>query len=728
MFKTIAEIVIAVVLLVATVGLIRQRGQVQPRHRGFDLLLLGFVLVTLAAIMDALEIQKLAGDNETLAELLLFVELIGGYLTGIVCAAVGLVLWLPALAQHQRTDRARMVAERALQQSARELTARNQALHLLTRLADRLPGSSDEAAIALEAVNVLLEHSNPPRVAFYLLEDAATLRRVVHHGFDAEMLQHGATLSMNASLSGAALRAGRLLISDDLARDDRLEPNIKAELVRRGERAALVIPLQFRDTPLGTINLIFPEPRTFSEIDLDTFRSIGQAVALALVNARHVAELQHHAFHDSLTSLPNRAHLHEAFQRVVDARQDPAERVGLVLLDLDRFKEINDALGHQLGDELLVQLGGRLATAADAPDLVCRLGGDEFAVVLPRVASAAEAERRTAALLAELRHPYDVRGLNLVVGASAGVAVYDDHGRDSHELLRCADVAMYQAKLTGKSVAVYAPDVDLHTPERLALIADLRRAIDEGQLELHYQPKFSLASGSLDGFEALVRWRHPQLGLLLPDRFIPLAELSDTIQALSCWVVDHAFAQQRAWREAGFDISMAINLSVRNLLNAECPEQVRRALREHRLEPAAIELELTETALMADPALSATTLAELAALGVRLVVDDFGTGYSSLAYLKRFPLHALKVDRSFVQEMLHDSQSLAIVRSTVHMARDLGLGTVAEGVEDPAAVSELRRFGCDLAQGFALGRPAAADACAGYLSAGCWAGFEDPAS
>lgn len=727
MFKAIAEVVIAVVLLVATVGLIRQRRQVQPRHRGFDLLLLGFVLVTVAAFMDALEIQEFAGDNEPLAEILLFVELIGGYLTGILCVAAGLILWLPALAQHQRTDRARLVAERALQESARELTARNQALYLLTRLADRLPGSSDEAAIAREAVDVLLEHSNPPRVAFYLLDDEATLRRVVHHGFDAETLQYGETLAMDGSLSGAALREGRLLVSDDLIHDDRIEPNIRAELVRRDERAVLVIPLQFRDRPLGTINLIFSKARTFSEIDLDTFRSIGQAVSLALVNARHLAELEHHAFHDSLTGLPNRAHLHDAFQRVVDARQDPDGRVGLALFDLDRFKEINDALGHQLGDELLIQLGARLA-AATTPDLVCRLGGDEFAVVLPSVASAADAERRTLALLDRLRHPYDVCGLNLVVGASAGVAVYDDHGHDSHELLRCADVAMYQAKVTGKSVAVYAPDADLHSPERLALIADLRRAIDDGQLELHYQPKFALADGHLEGFEALVRWRHPKLGLLLPDRFVPLAELSDTIQALTCWVVDHAFAQQRRWNEAGHDLSMAINLSVRNLLNAECPSRVGKALAEHQLDPARIELELTETALMADPALSMATLAALAALGVRLVVDDFGTGYSSLAYLKRFPLHALKVDRSFVQEMQQDAQSQAIVRSTVRMARDLGLGTVAEGVEDPAAVAELRDCGCDLAQGFALGRPVAPDACADYLSAGCWADFAGPTS
>jgi len=718
MFQAIAETVIAVVLLIATLTLVWQRQRVRPRHRGFDLLLAGLVLLTLAAAGDAFEFHTLAGGGGGLARLLLGLQLFGGYLAGILCVGGGLLLWLPALVQHQQATRARLAAEQALQRSTRELTASNEALQLLTRLADRLPGSTDATAIAHEAVGVLLRHSNPPRVAFYLLEEPETLRLVAAHGFDAATVRRGATLPVTGSLTGAALRAGHVLVSDDVSSDDRLEPDVKAGLLRAGLRAVLVIPLQFRGERLGSINLVFGEPRRFSETDLDTFRSIGQAVSLALVNARHLAALTHHAYHDSLTGLPNRARLHETFEALLGDRPARDGRLALVLLDLDRFKEINDALGHQLGDELLVALGRRLRAAVASESRVCRLGGDEFAVILPDLESPADAARQAARLLELVKQPCDVSGVNLVVGASAGIAIYGDHGRDSHELLRCADVAMYQAKRTGRNVAVYDREHDRHTPERLVLIADLHRAIAEDQLELHYQPFFSLADSRLDGFEALVRWRHPRLGLLEPDRFIPLAELGDTIQSLSCWVVDRAFAQHRKWGERGARLTVACNLSVRNLLNRECPTHVRHALDRHGLDPAAVELELTETALMADPTVSLVTLRELASLGVRLVIDDFGTGYTSLSHLKRFPLHALKIDRSFVQGMMQDLQSHAIVRSTVHLARDLGLASVAEGVEDLRTLAELRELGCGRAQGFALGRPVAADGCRAYLGAG----------
>src|SRR5690606_1050587 len=350
----------------------------------------------------------------------------------------------------------------------------------------------------------------------------------------------------------------------------------------------------------------------------------------------------------------NRTVLHARFPDHVGTSKSAA----LMLLDLDRFKEINDTLGHNIGDDVLRQVAQRLGQdLCDRSALLCRLGGDEFAVLVSdRTLDRDRALTLGHEILASLQKPFFISGMKLEIGASVGVALYPMHGYNSHALLRSADVAMYDAKRQRAGVRLYDPRLDLHTPERLSLMADLGSGINDGELLLHYQPKLDLHLHKVIACEALVRWQHPQQGLLSPDRFIPLAEMSEAIHALTARVIADACRQQQQWRSQGIDLTVAVNLSARNLLDDRIVEQIERMLIEYALPPHALELEITETALMHDPKRAASLLDRLAGLGVRVAVDDFGTGYSSLAYLRRLPLNSLKIDRAFISEMLDKPQ------------------------------------------------------------------------
>jgi diguanylate cyclase (GGDEF)-like protein len=601
-------------------------------------------------------------------------------------------------------------AEQALLQSKHELEARNEALEVVNSLASRLQRTLEIEAIAGETVDALVQHSHPPLVALYLLTpDGSHLRLAAAHGLSEEERSRGAVLPLEGSLAGLAMREQRLVTSDDPGHDTRASERVRVALAERGVTSALCIPLVFGGEPLGTVNLVFTERRSFSQAELDTFRAVGQAVALAITNTRHVKGLEHQAFHDALTGLPNRASL----QRRVAALAGPGRgggKLGLVLLDLIRFRAINEAVGHHVGDALLRGIGARLAeTRLLRRSEVFRLGGDEFAVLLPDIDSGSDAESAAFALLGVARRPIEVEGMSIEIGASAGVAVYPDHAGDARELLRCADVAMYRSKHTAARVAVYAREIDEHTPERLAMMVELARAIREGELVLHFQPKVALASGTVLGFEALVRWPHRRLGLLLPEAFLPSAEGSDVIHPLTYWVVEEAVAQLARWSAVRPDLTMAINLSVRILLDTNCSQRLEEIIRRIGVDPGRVEFELTETAILTDPDSASTMLRRITATGARLAIDDFGTGYSSLTYLTRFPVHSIKIDRSFVRDMAISEQSRAIVRSTVQLARSLGLGVVAEGVEDRATVDALREIGCEQAQGFFFAAPASAD-------------------
>jgi diguanylate cyclase (GGDEF)-like protein len=386
----------------------------------------------------------------------------------------------------------------------------------------------------------------------------------------------------------------------------------------------------------------------------------------------------------------------------------------VLLFDLDRFKEINDTMGHKYGDRVLIEVGPRVRTVLRVGDTLARLGGDEFCVLLPRVAGEPDAVRVAERIISVLEEPIDVDGHNLGIEASCGISLAPAHGNTADLLLQRADVAMYVAKESQDSVMVYSEDLNVNTPARLSLLGDLRNAVSGNQFVLHYQPKASMMSHRVLGAEALIRWQHPTLGLLYPDRFIPEAERTGLIEPMTEWVLNEALCQCRRWLDDDdpvdpLELSIAVNLSARSLLDVSLPEMVGLALSQWAVPPHLLDLEITETIIMTDPKRARRVLTELAEMGVTLSIDDFGTGYSSLAYLRDLPVHQLKIDRSFVQHMGNDSDDAVIVRAVVDLARNLGLETVAEGVEDRATWDQLTELGCTSAQGYYLARPMAAE-------------------
>jgi diguanylate cyclase (GGDEF)-like protein len=423
---------------------------------------------------------------------------------------------------------------------------------------------------------------------------------------------------------------------------------------------------------------------------------------------------EHQANHDALTRLPNRKYLRERLDQALRDRP-AAGSVALFLLDLDRFKEVNDTLGHRTGDLLLQHVAERLREAVRPDDVVARLGGDEFAVLLPSVPDHATALEVAERIRTALAAPFELEGMLLEPEASIGVALSPVHGDSVEQLIRCADIAMYVAKDERSVIETYSPDRDRHSTSRLGLLGALRRAIDEGELELHYQPKVSLSRGSVTGVEALVRWRHPTRGLVLPDEFIPLAESSGLMHKLTATVVDAALAQAAEWSARGLNVPVAVNVSARDLHGPGLARTVAEGLARHGLPAEAIRLELTERILMAEPARVADSLAELDRLGVRLSLDDFGTGYSSLVLLQRLPVSEIKVDRSFVSRMAVSSEDVTIVRSIIDLAHALGIDAVAEGVETDASWDTLCALGCDSAQGWYVARPMSSDAVTQWL-------------
>ena len=417
-------------------------------------------------------------------------------------------------------------------------------------------------------------------------------------------------------------------------------------------------------------------------------------------------QLEYRAFHDSLTGLPNREYLHERAMTAIEDAGTRGCKIAFLLLDLNRFKEVNDTLGHSIGDLLLKHISALLLEVLDQhhADLY-RLGGDEFAVVARELNNAADAEKLARLINRRLRTPITLEGISLELGASIGIALYPEHGHNSHALLRCADVAMYLAKNHGTGISLYNVNDDSHSPRRLMMMADLGTAIRQDQFVLHFQPRIDLQSGRCTGCEALLRWQHPEHGMVPPGDFIPIAEMSDIIHPLSLWVVRNALKHISAWRQAGQEIPVAVNLSARNLADRRCPDQIAALLAEFDIPHHLLEIEITESALISDPARAMDVVDRLHKLGLHMAIDDFGTGYSSLGYLKRLPIKTLKIDRSFVKDMLSDEADAVIVRSTIGLAHSFGLQVVAEGVEDQATLDTLRQIQCEQAQGFFIAKP-----------------------
>ncbi|MBI2213561.1 MAG: EAL domain-containing protein [Acidobacteria bacterium] len=430
-----------------------------------------------------------------------------------------------------------------------------------------------------------------------------------------------------------------------------------------------------------------------------------------------LAALEHQALHDMLTGLPNRVLLLDRLEQALHSADRESAPLALFIMDLDRFKEVNDAFGHHAGDQLLMQVGPRLRKQVRASDTVARLGGDEFAILLPNIESIQSATIAANKLLRALDAPFIVDDHAFGIGASLGIVVTPEHGTDAATLLRCADVAMYIAKHSNSGIAVYSAEHDTNTPTRLTLGNELRSAIEQGQLLLHYQPKIDQHEGTVRHVEALVRWLHPRHGLIPPDEFIPLSERTGLVHPLTRWVLDEALARCRIWRDGGRDLGVAVNLSGRSLSDHSIVDYVNAALERTGIAAPQLTLELTESSLMSDPENALAILERLRKLGVRLSIDDFGTGYSSLSHLRTLPVDEIKIDKSFVKEMLANASDEAIVHSTIQLCQNLGRSVVAEGVEDPETLLRLRELGCDFAQGFHIARPMDADALVEWLAA-----------
>ncbi len=426
---------------------------------------------------------------------------------------------------------------------------------------------------------------------------------------------------------------------------------------------------------------------------------------------RQAAEKEEQALSDGLTGLPNRTMFTGLVQTTLSGAGRRKKMGAVMLMDLDRFKDVNDTLGHHNGDLLLQRIASRLDSVLRNTATVARLGGDEFAILLTDVSDRQGVVPVVRRILKVLEEPVVVGGLALQVEASIGIAMFPEHGRTVDAVMRAADVAMYVTKEQRSGYEFYdeARHEHRHDAGRLALIGELRRAMDETELVLHYQPKVDLRTGKVKGVEALARWHHPERGMLSPDEFIPLAERSNLLRPMTLYLIDTALRQANAWRSKGLEVSVAVNLSMQNMLDLRLPNDLARLLTSWRLPAGSLELEITESTIMADHRRATTILSRLSKMGVRLSIDDFGTGYSSLAYLQELPVDAIKIDKSFVMEMGTDAGNATIVQSTIDLGHNLGLEVVAEGVETVEAYNQLAKLGCDYAQGYFLSKPLAPD-------------------
>ena len=639
------------------------------------------------------------------------VALVGAMFNACVGSVAVIVLWVDAGATVLLVVIAAILCIAYREYAA--LRQRHASLELLYKFTQAIRGSGDAEQIVSDVLGQarLMARAEIAELAILPSGDNDRVDWLVLDG-DSDIPVRTLAPSLHPSLA-ALVETGHTVVGSKTVRD----PRIRAHLAQRGQRDCIVAPLIADGEVIGILSVAnrLGDVSTFDSHDGRLFETIAAHTSVTLQNARLVDRLRHEALHDNLTGLPNRVLFQQRLADVL-ARQRPTDlQVAVMLIDLDRFKEINDTLGHATGDLLLQEVADRLRLSVADRVTVARLGGDEFALLDPAQTGRDGAVALAKRLRDELHRPFAYQDLELEVSATIGVAVAPGHGRDASTLLRHADVAMYSAKNTPTGVADYGENLDEHSPRKLALVGELRAVIDRGGLELHYQPKIDMQTGRVIGVEALVRWHHPTQGLVPPDEFVPIAERTGLIGPMTDFVLRTALAQCRRWQDAGHDLSVAVNLSARSLLDADLVDGIARALAVSGVDAAKLVLEITETSVMSDAEYAMGVLNRLSSMGCMLAIDDFGTGYSSLSYLKRLPVDEVKIDKSFVLNMHDDENDAVIVRSIIDLARNLGLEVVAEGVETLTAWDALRAMGCDTAQGYFISRPLPAEQLGAWL-------------
>jgi diguanylate cyclase (GGDEF)-like protein len=496
-------------------------------------------------------------------------------------------------------------------------------------------------------------------------------------------------------------------------------------LSERGLKDLMAVPMTVGRTTRAVLTVADSdglEGHCFDHQDLDFLQAVAAHLSTALTSSEHLDKLrrsiaarEHQALHDALTGMPNRNLFMSEVTTALE-HSGGSRMVAVVLADLDSFREVNDALGHQTGDAVLKVVGARVASAVSEYGVGARLGGDEFAFLVPAASSVEEVTSLTETVMEVLSAPMEIDGVTFNVRAAVGIALAPIHGLDAATLLKNADVAMYAAKRAGRRISVYDATMDHSSARRLALATNLAEAIDQNQLVLWYQPVADITTGTVTGFEALLRWPHPDLGFVSPEEFIPIAEQTGLIEPLTWWVMKEALGELRRWRDDGYEFSMAVNVSVRSLLDHSIVERIRRMVADFGLAPGSLTLEITESSMMIDLDRSESVLRRISDMGIKVGIDDFGTGYSSLSRLKVLPVHIVKVDRSFVKNICTDKGDQAIVRSVIELARVMGHKVVAEGIEDLATWSRLASLGCDLGQGYYFARPMPSADCRAWVT------------
>jgi diguanylate cyclase (GGDEF)-like protein len=603
------------------------------------------------------------------------------------------------------------------QQAEAEILRLNRALRTRAAVNRALTHASDENSLLQEICRVVVEDCGYRLawVGFVEHDDAKTIRPMAYSGFEDGFLALPRSWGASERTRRMAelLASGQAAVTRDVVNDAGYP--FREQARQRGYGSAIILPLRVEGQMVGSLHILAAEANAFDEQEVEllmaTAGDLGYGLGALRTRARAAAAeetIKRMAYFDAVTGLPNRVRLRDVLAEAIQSAKNERRPLALLRVEMERFREINETLGDTEVDKLLQEIAARVVRTVSATGKVARMAESEFAVVLPR-GGAEQATQLAQKILTALYEPIELSGLLLDARSSVGISLFPGHGSDADALMRRASIALDQARASGNAVSLFKGGLDRECAQRLSLMGDLRTAIEHDELMLYCQPKLQMSSGRLCGAEALVRWQHPRLGVVGPGEFIKLAESTGLITPLTYWMLDASLRQSYAWHEHGLAQPLSVNLSVRDLRDPHLLERIGGSLATWGAQPGWIEFELTESALMVDPVGALDTLTRLKRLEVQLTIDDYGTGYSSLSYLQRLPVDAIKIDQSFVTDMLSNKDSATIVRSTIELAHNLNLTVVAEGVEDQNTFDRLADLGCDMAQGYCISRPIPAD-------------------